>query len=91
MKEDVEAILDIKEDVRTECSKIGEVTNVVLYDLEPEGVVTVKFAEPDDAQSCVTVCRVCPSIPLDISSRPLSTTAFPSLTILLYVCLSGIL
>ncbi|KAJ5883717.1 Splicing factor U2AF-associated protein 2 [Penicillium subrubescens] len=54
LKEDVEAILDIKEDVRTECSKIGEVTNVVLYDLEPEGVVTVKFAQPDDAQACVT-------------------------------------
>jgi HIV Tat-specific factor 1 len=59
IKEDVEAILDIKEDVRNECSKIGEVTNVVLYDLEPEGVVTVKFAQPDDAQACVTVCYFC--------------------------------
>ncbi|KAF7713317.1 Uncharacterized protein PECH_004221 [Penicillium ucsense] len=54
LKNDVEAILDIKEDVRTECTKIGEVTNVVLYDQEPEGVVTVKFAQAEDAQECVT-------------------------------------
>lgn len=55
MKDDVEAILDIKEDVRTECAKIGEVTNVVLYDQEPEGVVTVKFAQAEDARECVAV------------------------------------
>ncbi|KAJ5450066.1 Splicing factor U2AF-associated protein 2 [Penicillium daleae] len=53
LQTDVEAILDIKDDVRTECSKIGEVTNVVLYDLEPAGVVTVRFAQPEDAQTCV--------------------------------------
>ncbi|EPS25742.1 hypothetical protein PDE_00678 [Penicillium oxalicum 114-2] len=53
LKDDVEAILDIKEDVRTECAKIGEVTNVVLYDQEPEGVVTVKFAQAEDARECV--------------------------------------
>ena len=59
-KTDVEAILDIKDDVRTECSKIGEVTNVVLYDLEPAGVVTVRFAQPEDAQTCVEVCSFFP-------------------------------
>lgn len=59
IKTDVEAILDIKDDVRNECSKFGEVTNVVLYDLEPAGVVTVKFAEHEDAQKCIAVC-VCP-------------------------------
>lgn len=68
-KTDVEAILDIKDDVRTECSKIGEVTNVVLYDLEPAGVVTVRFAQPEDAQTCVEVCSLCPF--LDISSNRL--------------------
>lgn len=26
-------LLDLKEDVREECSKLGEVTNVVLYDV----------------------------------------------------------
>ncbi|OQD70289.1 hypothetical protein PENDEC_c025G06076 [Penicillium decumbens] len=53
LEEDVAAILDIKEDIREECSKIGEVTNVVLYDKEPEGVVMVKFVDPQAAQQCV--------------------------------------
>jgi HIV Tat-specific factor 1 len=28
----------------------------VLYDLEPEGVVTVRFKDPAAARSCVEVC-----------------------------------
>lgn len=59
VQEDVAAILDIKEDIRDECSKIGEVTNVVLYDKEPEGVVSIKFADPDAAEQCVKVCHPC--------------------------------
>lgn len=31
-------------------------TNVVLYDKEPEGVVSVRFAEPEAARQCVQVC-----------------------------------
>ncbi|KAJ5091724.1 nuclear mRNA splicing factor-associated protein [Penicillium alfredii] len=53
LEEDAAAILDIKEDIRDECSKIGEVTNVVLYDKEPEGVVSVRFLEPEAAKQCV--------------------------------------
>jgi HIV Tat-specific factor 1 len=53
LQEDVAAILDIKQDIRDECSKIGEVTNVVLYDKEPEGVVSVKFVDPQAALQCV--------------------------------------
>ncbi|KAJ6120528.1 nuclear mRNA splicing factor-associated protein [Penicillium sp. IBT 18751x] len=53
LEEDVAAILDIKQDIRDECSKIGEVTNVVLYDKEPEGVVSVKFVDPQAALQCV--------------------------------------
>ena len=53
LDEDPAALLEIKEDVREECSKLGPVTNVVLYDLEPEGVVGVKFRSPDDAEACV--------------------------------------
>jgi HIV Tat-specific factor 1 len=54
-QEDVAAILDIKEDIRDECAKVGEVTNVVLYDKEPEGVVSVRFADPESARQCVEV------------------------------------
>ncbi|KAK7753225.1 hypothetical protein SLS62_004744 [Diatrype stigma] len=53
LEEDPAALLEIKEDVRDECSKLGPVTNVVLYDGEPEGVVAVKFRDPDAAQACV--------------------------------------
>ncbi|KAJ5166836.1 nuclear mRNA splicing factor-associated protein [Penicillium canariense] len=53
--EDAAAILDIKQDIRDECAKVGEVTNVVLYDKEPEGVVSVRFADPAAARQCVKV------------------------------------
>ena len=55
-QDDPAAILDIKEDIREECSKLGEVTNVILYDKEPEGVVSVRFGGPEAARACVTVC-----------------------------------
>ncbi|KIK97116.1 hypothetical protein PAXRUDRAFT_825288 [Paxillus rubicundulus Ve08.2h10] len=51
--QDASLLLDLKEDVRDECSTLGEVTNVVLYDNEPEGVMTVKFRDPLSAQACV--------------------------------------
>ena len=33
LEEDSSLLLDLKEDVREECSSLGEVTNVVLYDV----------------------------------------------------------
>lgn len=48
-------MLDIKEDIREECAKLGTVTNVVLYDKEPDGVVSVRFADTDVAVACVKV------------------------------------
>lgn len=33
LDEDASLLLDLKEDVREECSSLGEVTNVVLYDV----------------------------------------------------------
>ncbi len=55
LEEDPAAILDIKEDIREECAKIGEVTNVVLFDLEEEGVASVRFANAEAARACVGV------------------------------------
>ena len=48
-------MLDIKEDIREECAKIGDVTNVVLYDKEPDGVASVRFSNPEAARACVNV------------------------------------
>ncbi|TBU49460.1 hypothetical protein BD309DRAFT_909676 [Dichomitus squalens] len=53
LQEDKSLLLDLKEDVREECSTLGEVTNVVLYDEEPDGIMTVKFKDPLSAQACM--------------------------------------
>ena len=55
LQDDPSLILDLKEDIREECELLGEVTNVVLYDLEEDGVVTVKFKDVQGAQACVKV------------------------------------
>ncbi|KAI4108000.1 MAG: hypothetical protein L6R37_001282 [Teloschistes peruensis] len=41
LEEDPAAILDIKEDIREECAKIADVTNVVLFDKEADGVASL--------------------------------------------------
>jgi len=53
LKEKATLLLDLKEDVREECEKLGEVTNVVLYDLEPEGIMTVRFKSEASARQCI--------------------------------------
>ncbi|KAF2196536.1 putative nuclear mRNA splicing factor-associated protein [Delitschia confertaspora ATCC 74209] len=45
LDEDPRAVLDIKEDIRDLAEEFGEVTNVVLWDREPEGIVTVRFKD----------------------------------------------
>ena len=54
-QEDPGAILEIKEDIREECAKLGDVTNVVLFDKEAEGVASVRFNNPEAAEACVRV------------------------------------
>jgi HIV Tat-specific factor 1 len=53
LEEDPAALLDIKDDIREECEKLGVVTSVTLYDLEEDGVVSVKFQSPQAAEACV--------------------------------------
>ena len=54
-QEDSAAILEIKEDIRDECAKVGDVTNVVLFDREPDGIATVRFANAEAARACVRI------------------------------------
>jgi HIV Tat-specific factor 1 len=56
LDEDPKALIELKEDVRDECEKLGEVTNVVLFDEEEDGIMSVRFANEEDALKCVTVC-----------------------------------
>ncbi|KAJ3074876.1 hypothetical protein HDU98_009946 [Podochytrium sp. JEL0797] len=51
--EDPTLLIDLKEEVREECEKLGEVTNVVMYDHSDEGVITVRFKEIESAAKCV--------------------------------------
>ncbi|KAF9969852.1 hypothetical protein BGZ73_007617 [Actinomortierella ambigua] len=53
MEADPTLLLDLKEDIREECEKLGEVTNVIIYDQHPEGVVSVKFKDAESAELCV--------------------------------------
>jgi HIV Tat-specific factor 1 len=55
LERDPVALIELKQDVREESEKIGEVTNVVLYDAEKDGIMSVRFAEEDDAQECVRI------------------------------------
>ncbi|KAK3310176.1 uncharacterized protein B0T15DRAFT_27691 [Chaetomium strumarium] len=55
LQDDPTALLDIKEDIREECSKLGPVTNVVLYDEEEEGIVSVRFQTREAAEACLRV------------------------------------
>lgn len=50
-------MLEIKEDIREECSKLGEVTNVVLFDKEEAGVASVRFSTTEAASACVRVSK----------------------------------
>ncbi|KAK3807943.1 MAG: hypothetical protein J3R72DRAFT_99007 [Linnemannia gamsii] len=53
LEADPTLLLDLKEDIREECEKCGDVTNVVIYDHHPEGVVSVRFKEKESAELCV--------------------------------------
>jgi len=53
IEEDPSLILDLKEDVRTECENFGEVTNVVLYEKNPEGVISVRFKDELSVLLCI--------------------------------------
>ena len=53
LAEDPGAVLDIKDDIREECAKLGEVTNVQLFDKEADGIVSVRFTNVQAAQACI--------------------------------------
>ncbi|KAF2686527.1 hypothetical protein K458DRAFT_402140 [Lentithecium fluviatile CBS 122367] len=51
LEEDARAILETKEDMREAAGKFGEVTKTVLYDLEPEGIVVIRFKDFEAAEA----------------------------------------
>lgn len=59
MREDITLELDLIEDVREECERIGTVTSVKVYDLSEEGVISAKFKDEVAARACVKVSTIC--------------------------------
>lgn len=50
---DPSLISDLKNDLRSECSKHGDVKKVLVFDRNPEGVVSVLFHEAEMADECI--------------------------------------
>lgn len=46
LEKDASLLLDLKEDVREECSSLGEVTNVTLYDVRATPIATENPSQP---------------------------------------------
>jgi HIV Tat-specific factor 1 len=53
MEEDPTTKEDLLEDVKDQCLDSGDVLDLSLYDLEVDGIITVRFAQADAAQDCV--------------------------------------
>lgn len=51
IEEDASLILDLKDDVREECSTLGEVTNVVLYDVRIHFPITFHLSQYNHRKS----------------------------------------
>ncbi|KAG7217069.1 hypothetical protein INR49_027609 [Caranx melampygus] len=53
-EEDPLVLNEYREDLRTECEKFGEVKKVILFDRHPDGVASVAFKEPEQADACIS-------------------------------------
>ncbi|XP_036596252.1 HIV Tat-specific factor 1 [Trichosurus vulpecula] len=52
-EEDPLVLNEIREDLRTECEKFGQVKKVLLFDRHPDGVASVSYKEPEEADICI--------------------------------------
>lgn len=52
-EEDPLVLNEYREDLRTECEKFGEVKKVILFDRHPDGVASIAFKEPEQADACI--------------------------------------
>lgn len=53
LSEDPNFYHELKDDIREQCELHGKITAIVIYDEEPDGVATVRFANVADADSAV--------------------------------------
>ncbi|GAB5587542.1 hypothetical protein Unana1_02442 [Umbelopsis nana] len=53
LDDDPALLLELKDDVREECERLGEVTNVIMYDKSPGGIISVRYKEHESAEACI--------------------------------------
>ncbi|KAK2823057.1 hypothetical protein Q7C36_019657 [Tachysurus vachellii] len=53
-EEDPLVLNEYREDLRSECEKFGEVKKVIIFDRHPDGVASVAFKNPEEADVCVS-------------------------------------
>nr|DBA20921.1 TPA: hypothetical protein GDO54_017655 [Pyxicephalus adspersus] len=51
-EEDPLVLNEIREDLRSECEKFGQVKKVLIFDRHPDGVASVSFKEADEGDAC---------------------------------------
>uniref|UniRef100_UPI003F5FA392 17S U2 SnRNP complex component HTATSF1 n=1 Tax=Danio rerio TaxID=7955 RepID=UPI003F5FA392 len=51
-EEDPLVLNEYRDDLRTECEKFGQVKKVIIFDRHPDGVASVAFKEPEEADAC---------------------------------------
>ncbi|XP_066496310.1 17S U2 SnRNP complex component HTATSF1 [Tiliqua scincoides] len=51
-EEDPLVLNEIREDLRTECEKFGQVKKVIIFDRHPDGVASVSFKEVEEGDVC---------------------------------------
>ncbi|KAM5315351.1 LOW QUALITY PROTEIN: 17S U2 SnRNP complex component HTATSF1-like [Glossophaga mutica] len=44
---------EIREDLQVECSKFGRIRKLLLFDRHPDGVASVSFRDPEEADYCI--------------------------------------
>ncbi|KAM9788528.1 17S U2 SnRNP complex component HTATSF1 [Neosynchiropus ocellatus] len=52
-EEDPLVLNEYREDLRSECEKFGVVKKVILFDRHPDGVASIAFKEPEQADACI--------------------------------------
>uniref|UniRef100_A0A9J8CQX8 17S U2 SnRNP complex component HTATSF1 n=1 Tax=Cyprinus carpio carpio TaxID=630221 RepID=A0A9J8CQX8_CYPCA len=53
-EEDPLVLNEYRDDLRTECEKFGQVKKVIIFDRHPDGVASVAFKDPEEADMCQT-------------------------------------
>ncbi|KAM4833771.1 LOW QUALITY PROTEIN: 17S U2 SnRNP complex component HTATSF1-like [Thomomys bottae] len=46
---------EIREDLQVECSKFGQIKTLFLFDRHPDGVASVSFKDPKEADRCIQI------------------------------------